>query len=57
LFADQAGRTVEVPNVPNSVEMWQDFRAAYSKSVIFGNQSVDAAFKAAADQIKTVVNQ
>ena len=57
LFADQAGRTVEVPNVPNSVEMWQDFRAAYSKSVIFGNQSVDAAFKAAADQIKTVVSQ
>jgi multiple sugar transport system substrate-binding protein len=57
LFADQAARTVEVPNVPNSVEMWQDFRAAYSKSVIFGNGTVDSAFKAAADQIKTVVNQ
>ena len=23
-FADQASRTVEVPNVPNSVEIWQD---------------------------------
>jgi len=57
LFADQASRTVEVPNVPNSVEMWQDFRAAYSKSVIFGNQSVDAGLKGAADQIKTLVNQ
>ena len=55
LFADQAGRTVEVPNVPNSVEMWQDFRAAYSKSVIFGNQSIEDAFKAAADQIKPLV--
>jgi multiple sugar transport system substrate-binding protein len=55
LFADQAGRVAEVPNVPNSVEMWQDFRAAYSKSVIFGNQSIDQAFKAAADQIKALV--
>jgi multiple sugar transport system substrate-binding protein len=57
LFADQAARTVDVPNVANSVEMWQDFRTAYSKSVIFGNQSVDQAFKAAADQIKTLVSQ
>jgi multiple sugar transport system substrate-binding protein len=57
LFADQASRTVEVPNVPNSVEMWQDFRAAYSKSVIFGTGSVDSTFKSAADQIKTVVSQ
>ena len=55
LFADQAARTVEVPNVPNSVEMWQDFRAAYSKSVIFGNQSIDQAFKDAAAQIKPLV--
>jgi multiple sugar transport system substrate-binding protein len=55
LFADQAARSVEVPNVPNSVEMWQDFRAAYSKAVIFGNQSIDDAFKGAADQIKTLV--
>ena len=23
-FGDQASRTVEVPNVPNSVEIWQD---------------------------------
>jgi multiple sugar transport system substrate-binding protein len=57
LFADQASRTVEVPNVANSVEMWQDFRTAYSKSVIFGNQSVDQTFKAAADQIKALVSQ
>jgi multiple sugar transport system substrate-binding protein len=55
LFADQAARSVEVPNVPNSVEMWQDFRAAYSKSVIFGSQSVDQSFKDAAAQIKTLV--
>lgn len=55
LFADQAARTAEVPNVPNSVEMWQDFRGAYSKSVIFGSQSIDQAFKDAAAQIKPLV--
>ena len=35
-FADQASRTVEVPNVPNSVEIWQEFRDEYSAAVIFG---------------------
>ena len=29
-FADQASRTVEVPNVPNSIEIWQAFRDAYA---------------------------
>ena len=29
-FADQASRTVEVPNVPNSVEIWQEIRDDYS---------------------------
>ncbi len=55
-FAEQAAHTVEVPNVPNSVEIWQTFRTAYAKSVIFGNQSIDDAFKesaAAIDQLAT----
>jgi multiple sugar transport system substrate-binding protein len=55
-FADQASRTVEVPNVPNSVEMWQTFRDAYSTSVIFGKTPVDQAFTTAADKIKTLVS-
>ncbi len=55
-FADQASRTVEVPNVPNSVEMWQTFRDAYSASVIFSKTPVDEAFKTAADEIKTMVS-
>jgi multiple sugar transport system substrate-binding protein len=50
-FADQAGRTVEVPNVTNSVQIWQTFRDAWNKSVIFGNQSIDDAFKSASDKI------
>jgi multiple sugar transport system substrate-binding protein len=56
-FAEQAGRTVEVPNVPNSVEVWQTFRTAYAKSVIFGNESVDTAFKGAADKINQLAAQ
>ena len=39
-FAAQAARTVEVPNVANSIEIWQTFRDEYSKSVIFGETEV-----------------
>jgi multiple sugar transport system substrate-binding protein len=55
-FADQASRTVEVPSVPNSVEMWQTFRTSYSESVIFGKKPIEQAFKEAADKIKTLVS-
>lgn len=57
LFADQASRTVEVPNVANSVEVWQTFRDAYSKSVISGTTPVEQAFPLAAEQIKKLVSQ
>ena len=39
-FAEQAARTVEVPNVANSIEIWQTFRDAWSKSVIFGKADI-----------------
>jgi multiple sugar transport system substrate-binding protein len=55
-FADAASRTVEVPIVPNSVEVWQTFRTSYSESVIFGTKPIDTAFKEAADKIKTLVS-
>ena len=42
-FADQAARTVEVPNVPNSVEIWQEFRDAWTGSVIFGDDDIATA--------------
>jgi len=35
LFADEAARTVEVPDVNNSIAIWQAFRDSYSSSVIF----------------------
>jgi len=50
-FADQASRTVEVPNVPNSVAIWQTFRDAYSQSVIFNKQPVQDSFSAAAQKV------
>ncbi|MBC6460063.1 extracellular solute-binding protein [Actinomadura sp. HBU206391] len=49
-FAAQADRTVEVPNVANSIEIWQTFRDAYSRSVIFGKQDPKAAFGEAASK-------
>jgi multiple sugar transport system substrate-binding protein len=54
-FADMASRTVEVPIVPNSIEVWQTFRTAYSESVIFGKTPIEEAFTDAADKIKTLV--
>jgi multiple sugar transport system substrate-binding protein len=57
LFANQAARTVEVPDVNNSVAIWQAFRDAYSSSVIFGKTPVDASLKSAADQITTLAGQ
>lgn len=56
-FAEQAARTVEVPNVANSVEVWQTFRTAYAKAVIFGNESIDTAFRDAADKINQLAAQ
>ena len=56
-FADQASRTVEVPNVPNSVEIWQEIRDNYSKSVIFGKSSVDDGLAAAATKADELAGQ
>jgi multiple sugar transport system substrate-binding protein len=53
-FAAQAARTVEVPNVPNSVEIWQTFRDAYTEAVIFGRGDLQGAFDQAAEKVKTL---
>ncbi|MGN7968763.1 extracellular solute-binding protein [Microbacterium sp. 22296] len=50
-FGDQAARTVEVPNVQNSVEIWQTFRDGYSKAVIFGEGDVSSFLSDAKTQI------
>jgi len=54
-FAEQADRTVEVPNVANSIEVWQTFRDAWSESVIFGDGDPEEALTSAADQINDLV--
>jgi multiple sugar transport system substrate-binding protein len=54
-FAEQADRTIEVPNVANSIEVWQTLRDAWSESVIFGKGDPKEALTAAADKINTLV--
>jgi multiple sugar transport system substrate-binding protein len=56
-FADQAARTVEVPNVPNSIAIWQAFRDQYSSSVIFGETPVAEALTKAADEATAQAGQ
>ncbi|PJJ65442.1 extracellular solute-binding protein [Compostimonas suwonensis] len=56
-FGDQAARTVEVPNVSNSVAVWQALRDAYTKAVISGEGDLDSALSGAADKINTLVGQ
>ena len=56
-FAAAAGHVVEVPNVPNSVEVWQTFRDAWSNSVIFAKQDPKTALSAAASKINDLVKK
>ncbi len=55
-FADQASRTVDVPSVPNSVEMWQDFRDDYSGAVIFGTTPIPDALSAAEESVNSLIS-
>ena len=54
-FADLAQGVVEVPNVPNSVQIWQAFRDAWSRTVIFGNGNVDSALSSTATAVDDLV--
>ncbi len=56
-FADQASRIVEVPNVANSVTIWQTFRDAYSKSVIFGKEDPKTALSGAATKVESLAKE
>jgi multiple sugar transport system substrate-binding protein len=46
-----------VPNVPNSITIWQTFRDAYSKSVIFGQEDPGSALDGAAQKVDQLVKQ
>jgi multiple sugar transport system substrate-binding protein len=54
-FAAEAAHVIEVPNVNNSIEVWQAFRDDWSKSVIFGQESPNTALASAASQINKLV--
>ncbi|HWM07477.1 MAG TPA: extracellular solute-binding protein [Actinophytocola sp.] len=56
-FADLNSRTVEVPNVPNSIAIWQAVRDAYSTSVIFGKSDPDTALTEAAAKVDELAGQ
>lgn len=56
IFAEQADRVVEVPSVPNSIEVWQVFRDAWSSSVIFGEEEIQPALDGAAEEITSLVS-
>ncbi|EST38354.1 hypothetical protein N566_07855 [Streptomycetaceae bacterium MP113-05] len=56
-YAEAASRTVEVPSVPNSITVWQNFRDAYSRSVIFGNEDPAGALKKAAGEAEKLAAQ
>ncbi len=55
VFADQAARTGDVPSIPNSIEVWQAFREAYTSAVIFQSTSVDDFLSTAASKIDDLV--
>lgn len=56
-FAAQAARTVEVPNVSNSIEIWQEFRDGYTSSVIFDKSTIAEALATAAGQVDALAAQ
>jgi len=56
-FADLTEHTVEVPNVPNSIAIWQAVRDAYSNSVIFGKGDPAQALQDAAAKVDQLAGQ
>ncbi|MFE8956351.1 extracellular solute-binding protein [Streptomyces althioticus] len=57
VFARQAERIVEVPNVAGSIDVWQAFRDAWTKSVVFGDEPTDAALRGASDKITKLLEE
>lgn len=56
-FAEQLDRVVEVPVVPNSIEVWQAFRNEWVAGVIFGDKEVQPALEEAATEIEQIVEE
>ncbi|MEU8571116.1 extracellular solute-binding protein [Streptomyces pathocidini] len=54
-YAEQADRTVEVPNVAGSIDVWQTFRDAWTRSVVFGRERPEAALRGASRDIASIL--
>ncbi|WP_073388251.1 extracellular solute-binding protein [Jatrophihabitans endophyticus] len=54
-FAALGPGVIEVPNVPNSVQIWQRFRDGWSRSVIFGKVAVPRSLTDTAHDIDGLV--
>ena len=56
-FGDQAARTVEVPGGPQTVEMLQTLRDAYTRAVISGEGDVPTALNEAAEKVTSLAGR
>ncbi|BDI24124.1 extracellular solute-binding protein [Herbiconiux sp. L3-i23] len=56
-FGAQAARTIEVPSGPNTVQMLQAVRDAWSESVIFGEGDPQEALDGAAQEVTDLAGQ
>jgi multiple sugar transport system substrate-binding protein len=56
-FGDQAARTVEVPGGPQTVEMLQTLRDAYTRAVISGEGDVPTALNQAAEKVTSLAGR
>jgi multiple sugar transport system substrate-binding protein len=56
-FGDQAARTVEVPGGPQTVEVLQTLRDAYTRAVISGEGDVPTALNEAAEKVTSLAGR
>jgi len=56
-YADQADRTVEVPSVAGSVDVWQAFRDSWTASVVFGRTRPGPALHKVSGDISSILDE
>ncbi|GGO44005.1 sugar ABC transporter substrate-binding protein [Streptomyces daqingensis] len=56
-FAEQADRTVEVPSVAGSIDMWQAVRDRWTASVVFGRERPVPALREASRDVTKILDE
>lgn len=54
-YGAQAARAVDVPLIPNSIEVWQRFRGAFSASAIFGDAPLEESLREVGAAVEQLV--